>query len=255
MKNSLFVVFYLFLSLGVHAQKCTDNITPSFKNEEKLHYTIHYNWGLIWFETGEVVFEAKDTTFTSFSGFVLSSHGTSKSNWDWFYHVDSKYESWTDSLLNPFYFTRKGEEGPHYFNNEYIITENKAVLNSVNVEGDTTVTNIAIISCTFDVMSAIYYCRSIPFKNYNEGDIIPLNMFLDGEFHKSQLRYIGQEKWTNPQTDKTYDCILFKPLLISGSVFESGENMTVYVTNDEQKTPVYIETNLKIGKAKVFLNE
>jgi len=248
----LLLLLFSFKSLG---QNCTDDIQPQFEDGEKLHYILQYNWGFIWFKAGEVFFEAKDTTFNGNAGFVFRSHGKSMPNWDWFYHVDAKYESHTDENINPFRFTRKGNEGSHYYHNEYSITPSNAHLKATDKEGNITEKNITLSPCTFDVMSAIYYCRSVKFENYNFNDLIPLNLFLDGEFHQSQLRYIGKEKWTNPTTDKKYDCILFKPLLISGSVFKSGENMTVYVTDDESKIPVYIVTELKVGKAKIFLEE
>ena len=260
MKKLKFVLLF-FLSLLANAddslgQNCTENIQTGFDRGEKLHYVLHYNWGFIWATAGEVFFETKDTVFNdTLPGYIFRSHGKSMPNWDWFYPVDSKYESHTDTMLNPFYFIRKGKEGSHYYNNQYHITRNQAELIAQDNTGNTTIKIIDLKDCTFDVMSAIYYCRSIPFENYQINDTIPLNLILDGEYHQSQLRYTGKSKWTHPETNKTYDCILFKPLLISGSVFSEGENMTVYVTNDEKKLPVYIVTELKVGKAKVFLKE
>ena len=245
-----------FVTVTSFGQNCTDELVPSFETGEKLHYVLHYNWGFIWLKAGEVFFETKDTLLESNTeGYVLKSYGKSMSNWDWFYHVDSRYLSVTDKQLNPIYFSRKGEEGSHTYNNEYTITPTNAHLKSWNEANELIEKDIPLKTCTFDVMSAIYYCRSIPFENFEINDIIPLNLFLDGEFHHSQLRYVGKKKWTNPNTDKTYDCILFKPLLISGSVFAAGENMTVYVTDDKYKVPVYIVTELKVGKAKVFLED
>ncbi len=254
-KQFLMLAFLVFLGEMSDAQGCTDYIHPSFKSGEKLHYILHYNWGFIWLKAGEVFFETKDTLFDEKPGFVLRSHGKSMPNWDWFYHVDSKYESHTDDRLNPFYFSRIGEEGSHYYCNEYSIVPDSAVLKSKNENGIEITKTIPLQPCSFDVMSAIYYCRSIPFEEYHEGDIIPLNLILDGDCHHSQVRYVGKEQWKNPTTNKKYDCILFKPLLISGSVFAAGENMTVYVTDDEKKMPVYIVTDLKVGKAKVYLQD
>jgi hypothetical protein len=78
-------------------------------------------------------------------------------------------------------------------------------------------------------------------------------LFVDGASHPSYLRYLGKEKWTDERDGKSYNCIKFSPLLIEGTVFKEGENMVVYVTDDHRKLPVYIETELVVGKAKVFL--
>jgi hypothetical protein len=51
----------------------------------------------------------------------------------------------------------------------------------------------------------------------------------------------------------SYKTIMFKPKLIEGTLFKGGEEMTVFVTDDKYKIPVYIETPIVVGKVKVYL--
>jgi hypothetical protein len=48
-------------------------------------------------------------------------------------------------------------------------------------------------------------------------------------------------------------CIKFRPKLIEGTLFKGGEEMVVWVTDDENKMPVYVETPILIGTIKVNL--
>ena len=74
-------------------------------------------------------------------------------------------------------------------------------------------------------------------------------MFLDNEVYDMYIRYVGRE------TIKTkygkFKAIKIKPLLIKGTIFEGGEKMTVWVTDDPNHIPVRIESPIVVGKVKV----
>ena len=63
------------------------------------------------------------------------------------------------------------------------------------------------------------------------------------------IRYIGKE------TIKTkygkFRAIKFKPLLIKGTLFEGGEKMNVWVSDDANHIPVRIESPITVGTVKV----
>ena len=74
------------------------------------------------------------------------------------------------------------------------------------------------------------------------------------QLHQGSGMRCTKTNWRAPsKTGEKRECWVFKPLLIEGTVFKEGENMTVYVSKDEKKIPIYIETDLVVGKAKVFL--
>ena len=45
----------------------------------------------------------------------------------------------------------------------------------------------------------------------------------------------------------------FSPELIAGDVFKKGDEMTVYVSQDENKIPLLIESPVSVGSIKVVL--
>jgi hypothetical protein len=73
-------------------------------------------------------------------------------------------------------------------------------------------------------------------------------MFLDNEVYSMYIRYLGKE------TVKTkygkFKAIKFKPLLIKGTIFEGGEKMTVWVSDDANRIPIRIESPIVVGKVK-----
>jgi hypothetical protein len=74
-------------------------------------------------------------------------------------------------------------------------------------------------------------------------------MFLDYENFNLYIRYLGRE--TIKTKYGTFRAIKFKPLLVKGTIFEGGEGMTVWVTDDANHIPVRIESPIVVGKVKV----
>jgi hypothetical protein len=74
-------------------------------------------------------------------------------------------------------------------------------------------------------------------------------MFLDDEVFNMYIRYLGKED-IKTRYGK-FRAIKFKPLLIKGTIFEGGEKMTVWVSDDANKIPVRIESPITVGSVKV----
>ena len=124
------------------------------------------------------------------------------------------------------------------------VTFNQTTNTAVSSKGAFSVPN-----CVQDVLSAIYYARSINFNSYKPGDKIPLNLFLDNQVYNIYIRYLGKE------TIKTkygkFRAIKFKPLLVEGTIFSGGEKMSVWVSDDANHIPLRIESPINVGSVKV----
>ena len=108
-------------------------------------------------------------------------------------------------------------------------------------------------SDVFDVLSAIYQCRSLDFNLIKINEKIPVKIVLDGKVYPLYVRLIGKEI-IKDRSDKKYRCIKFSALLVEGSIFKGGEDMNIWVTDDENRVPVLVEAKILIGSVKVYLN-
>ena len=79
-----------------------------------------------------------------------------------------------------------------------------------------------------------------------------ISLLLDGKLFAIYVRYLGKEKFVSKELG-AYNCIKFSPLLIEGTIFKKGESMTVWVSDDKNKLPLYIETAITVGTVKVKL--
>lgn len=245
----------LFFALGFSLSSLGQTSLP-FKKGEELKYELVYQWGLIWANAGVATFTVGDTLVEGEQFWHFTGHGKSYPKWDWFYEVDSKYESYSTTNLASLRFKRQGFEGSNVFDRDYHVKADSIYYRITDDdEANERHGVMEYKEDALDVVTAIYYCRALDFSSMTEGEKVPLKFYLDGGYYESYLRYSGEVTWKNPRTNEKIECILFKPSLIKGTIFKEGEHMEVYVTNDSQRIPVYIETDLKVGKAKIYLLE
>lgn len=247
MKKYILTIITLLISLAGWSQTngfCGLTNT-AFKSGEKLIYKVYYNVSFAYIGAGEVSFTASLENLQGRKTYHIVGNGRTYSSYDWIFKVRDKYESFIDTAtMLPLRFVREVNEGDYHKHNVVNFDENnhKAVSNNGSFD---------IPACTQDVLSAIYYARNINFDNYSVGQKIPFTMFLDDEVYHIYIRYLGKEKVTTRYG--TFHAIKFSPLLIKGTIFKGGEEMTVWVSDDANKIPLRINSPITVGSIKVDL--
>lgn len=206
---------------------------------------VFYNALGLYVNAGTANFTVTTERFNNKPVYHIVGSGVTNSKYDWIFKVRDRYETYIDTNnLQPYKFIRNVDEGGYkkYEN----ITFNRTANTALSTQGVYKVPN-----CIQDVVSSMYYARNIDFNKYKAGDKIPFTIFLDNEVYNMYIRYQGKE------TIKTrygkFRAIVFKPLLVKGTLFEGGERMTVYVSDDANKVPLRIESPLLVGSVKVDL--
>ncbi|MCU7547515.1 DUF3108 domain-containing protein [Chitinophagaceae bacterium LB-8] len=215
----------------------------AFKAGEQIYYTVYYSVAGLYVNAGTAVFSATLERLNGNPVYHLKGEGRTNPSYDWIYKVRDLYESYIDTAsLQPLKFIRDVNEGGY----------KKFETITFNHNANTAVTNKGVFKvpdCVQDVLSAIYYARNINFNKYKAGDKIPFSMFLGDDVFNMYVRYLGKEEVKTKYG--RFRAIKFKPLLIEGTIFSGGEKMTVWVTDDENKIPVRIESPIVVGAVKV----
>jgi hypothetical protein len=255
MKLMLMLIMLHFAVTESTAQRSCTVQNKTFSAGESCSYKILYNWGAIWMEAGEATFSTSLETINGKPAYHFTGTGATYSKYDWFYKVRDKYESWADTLtLKPLRFRRDAHEGGNHTFDDYVFDQKKKKVFTSEKRGKkpSRLDSINITSCTNDVMTAIFYARCLDFSSYKSNDTIPITFVLDGKVYPSYVRYLGKETIKNDVLG-TVRCIKFRPKLIEGTLFKGGEGMTVWVTDDMNRMPVYVETPIVVGTVKVHL--
>jgi hypothetical protein len=243
MKKFLFGTLLLFTSITVTAGDDFCGIrNTAFQAGETTTYKVFYTLG-VYIPAGEATFTVNLDHLNNKPVYHITGEGKTYSFYDNFFKVRDRYETFIDTAsLQPLKFIRNIYEGG------YKKFENV----SFNQQTNTAITSDGVFkvpNCVQDVISSIYYARNIDFAKYHPGDKVPFTMFLDNETYNMYIRYLGKEEVKTKYG--RFRAIKFKPLLLKGTIFSGGENMTVYVSDDANHLPLRVESPISVGSVKV----
>ena len=225
-----------------YADTCTIRNTV-FKDGEVVTMKVFYSTLGMYVGAGEATFSANVERYNGKPVYHFVGEGKSYSFFDNFFKVRDRYESYADTTnLLPYKFIRNVDEGGYkkYNNVTFNQTNNTAI--STNGTYKTT-------PCIQDVVSAVYYARNIDYSKYKVNDKIPFDMFLDDEVFHLYIRYMGKEK-IKTRYGK-FNAIKIKPLLLKGTIFEGGEKMNAWFSDDANKLLLRVESPISVGSIKV----
>lgn len=217
----------------------------AYKSGEKLTYRVFYNVSFMYVGAGEVTFTTSLEKLGGVPAYHVVGVGHTYHSYDWIFKVRDRYETFIDTTtMLPLRFIRNVSEGSYrkYNTVNFDHTSHTAVSRNGTFE---------VPSCVQDVLSAIYYARNIDFDRYKPGAKIPFSMFLDDEVYHIYIRYLGKAEVATRYGK--FRAIKFSPLLIKGTIFEGGEQMTVWVSDDENKVPLRVNSPITVGSIKVDL--
>ncbi len=226
----------------------------SFGQGEKVVYKVFYNWNFVWLSAGEVTFDVSESE----TEYRISATGKTYSSYEWFFKVRDYYFSNIDKeTLLPNTFIRDVEEGNYTLYDKVNFDQDgqkgtslrgktKEVAKTQDFEFD---------NCVHDMLSLIYKMRNIDYDSLEEGESIPAKMFLDMQTYELDIRMKGHQpkKWVKGQG--YFNTFQVSPELIAGEVFNEDSQMNIWVSNDENRIPLIIESPVSVGSVKVVLKE
>jgi Protein of unknown function (DUF3108) len=236
---SIFLLFTISLPLRSGDEFCGIRNT-TFLPGETITYKAYYAVASLYFAGGEAVLNIKKEELNGNGVYHIIATGKSNAFLDRVFKVRDKYQTYIDTgTLKPYRFIRDIHEGgfKKFQNVDFVKSANTAV---------TSAGVFSVPPCVQDVLSSIFYARNIDFNKYHEEDKIPFSMFLDDQVYGMYIRYMGKEIIKTKYGE--FRAIKFKPLLIKGTIFEGGEKMTVWVSDDANHIPLRVESPVSVGK-------
>ncbi len=221
----------------------TEIAFPSaFKAGEKLKYRLHYGF----IEGGHAYLSLEEKQLNGQK--VLHAKALAKTSGltDKLFKVRDLYECYLDpETCTPIKSIRNVNEGKYKFYNEveYNVADNKAV--SQKTGEHIVPDNIQ------DIVSSFYYARNSLFKDLKKGQVLTINTFFDDKIYPLKIRFNGHETLKTPFGK--IKCLKFSPEVEPGRVFDTKDDLEVWISNDKNFIPVLIRLNLIVGSVKCEL--
>ena len=224
----------------------------TFKAGEEVVYKLYYNWGFMWVAAGEATFRVKE----SGNQFHYIVDGRTYKSYDWAFKVRDKIESYVDKTsLLPTRSIRDISEGKYqlYENVTFDQENNSAKYVRGKTKEKTWKENHEVSECIHDLLSAMYFARNINFSTMPKQQSFPVKIFLDREEYPIKVKSNGKVAEKKIKGMGTYNTVELSLSLIAGEVFKEGDEMKIWVSDDDNRVPLMIETPIAVGSVMVVL--
>lgn len=184
----------------------------------------------------------------------ISSLSKTNKFFDRIFKVRDRIESiWSVDLNSTLKYTKKMQEGKyrqsriHYYYPEqnltvYMKKDKKAKKYKTK--------SFAIPDHTHDILSAFYWVRT---QEMIVGDTLSTMVTVDGKSYQAGLMVL--EKEVIPSIYGKVECLIIEPILQGDAIFKQTGKIQIWVTNDQHKIPLKIESKIIFGSFKAILKE
>lgn len=224
----------------------------AFNPGEEIVYKIYYHLAPIWVSAGEISFKVEDAG----GDYRFKVVGYTYNSLEWFYKGRYTFESEVDkSSLMSHKFVRTIQEKKFTKYNKFVFDQNRGKVTTWQGKNinETEQQTLDIGPCIHDMISVLYYVRNLDFDHIRAGESVPVNVFMEEKYpltihvlaknEEKRIKGLGKQMTHH-----------FSPQVIAGDVFQEDTQMSIWVTADENKIPLMIESPVRVGKIKAVLH-
>ena len=249
------LVFGVVVAFSPYRNKEVKTLDPlrklkqnTFKKGEFLRYDVSYGY----FDAAEATLEIKESSqkINGRNTMHIVGMGRSRGALSLFFRVEDRYETYIDEeALLPWEFIRHVREGGYELdrNIKFNHYTNKATVEQNDTQRYTVEPN------TQDLLSAFYYARTLDLQNAKINQEFVVNTFFDREMYPLKFKFLGKDKLKTELG--TIDCLMFRPIVEAGRVFKEEEDVTIWISNDANKVPLRVQSDLLVGSIVMELVE
>ena len=160
-------------------------------------------------------------------------------SFSWIYKVEDQYLTFIDvEAIAPLKFEQHIREGT--YRRDFVAEFDQARGIAKTSEGE-----FPIPEYVHDIMSAFYYARTLDFTNFTPGQGTLLHNFYKDKSYDLQVRFLGRQELE--VAAGTFKTIVVEPLVKEGGLFKSEGRIVIWLSDDERKIPVRVNTKVVIG--------
>ena len=256
MQNRLFLLLLLILPAIIGYTQCKPEAIP-FQGGEKITYIAAYNWGPVWVDAGEVTFAVESVDYHGQPAFHFKSTGHTYKSYDFLFKVRDYYDSWVNpQTFQPFEFKRQIYEGGYMLQNNisFFPKLGFALSNTKRPNKPIKTDTLRFEPCYFDMLASVYYVRSMDLRGMKVGEKWPVTVLIDDSIFRINVKKLGTEIKEN-RDGRKYTCIKLSATMVEGTIFRKDEDVSVWITDDENKIPIIVEAKIIVGTVKAYLKK
>lgn len=257
MKKIISILLFSIVAAAAAAQTSTGRNIP-FKDGEGLRYTVSYKIGMVNTDVADVNFNTTATQHEKVDAYNVHAYSVTYPLYKSFFDINDHYNSILEaSTLRPIMLTTELQEGRYRFSSRFLYDWDNMVVHTQfrnHKNPDYTKMTLEMTAKSFDALAFFYNFRSQDLASYKEGDSFIIHLVLEKSIRQISYRFEGREvidlKGLGKFKTLKFTCQLATD---EGVTFEDGSQLLIWISDDMNKIPIYMETPIRIGTIRVRL--
>lgn len=244
----------MFICLSIGAQCKIHN--TYFQAGEELNYDLYFKYGLINSKAGSSSLKVTEDNFNNNEGYKVTLQAQSSGTARKLFSLDDIFTSYITKDLVPLAYIKNAKEGKDHTEERviYSYSHDEVILKTKRVKNGTLRFDESITSkaCIYDMMSIVFYARTLNYTNMKKGDTNKVDFISGKKIVSMVIEHNGLEK-VEANDGKKYTCIKLILSIMDDAFSDKKEAMKVYITNDENRLPIRLDSKLKVGSTRAIL--
>lgn len=230
----------------------------AFDAGEELSYTASYDAKLLSTDVADIVFRTTNESYKGTSCHLVEARATTRPFFSFFFKMDDTYRTWmTRSELRPLYSDMELREGSYRFKANVAFDWNKLKAHSTghNLKRSPYSKHMALRAQSYDPIAMFFNLRNRDIGAEATGFSETVDVLLTDTIVSIRYRYVGREIIETPALGKVR-CLKIQCELatIDGESFPEGSAFFMWLSDDKNRIPIYLETPIRVGRVIAVLN-
>lgn len=226
----------------------------AFQSGEELSYNVKYSASFISTSVADVHMRVDD----DINSFRITAVGKTRPFYSIFFEMEDTYRSWLDrTTLRPVKMDSKIREGGYKYQNSFTYNWNDSTVKTVGKNlknGNSYSKTMGLTPCSFDALSLFYNLRCVDIKSMVPTVRYTLNLVLEDTVRTIKYRVIGREVRTINKVGRFRTIkVACQIATASGDALKDGSEFYIWLSDDRNHIPIYMESPIRVGSIKVFL--
>ena len=251
-------VIVLFCLVFTIPSNYAQNDSLPFQSGEVLNFDIRYKYGLVMLKAGTARFRIQDSTLNGQPTYRSSLDFRTTSFFDKIFMIrDTLFSHASRENLIPLYHKRSVNEGSTHFKEDVFIQKYTTSYSEARVKREKnneikfdTILTVNNLGC--DLISLFVFIRTLDYSNLKTKDNFQLTAFMDKSNVNIILHYVGQT--VIEKSGVKYKTRKFDVDIADKAFDKSKKSLEVWVSDDDNRIPLKLKAQLKIGAAEADLS-
>lgn len=250
-----FILVFTFFNNDLSAQCKIKN--DYFQAGEEMIYDLYAKFGPIHTKAGKSILSTTADKYNNTNVYKISLIAESTGNVQKLFTLNDTLISYMTKELVPLAYVKNAHEGKDNVHETVNYTYSAGGKIDINVKRhkngeDKFDNNLTSNNCIYDMASVVMYARTLDYSKMKKGDDVDVEFMSGRKKVKMVIEHDGIEN-IKANNKVNYECIKLVLSISDDAFTNKQEAMRVYITNDKNRMPVRLDSQLKIGSTRAIL--